>query len=74
MEGINAVEIERMMTYQSADEEQKKAFAELGQKIVQLGMTIAKVCPPCSDRDHALRQLRDCRMWANSAIAHRGRY
>ena len=67
-------EIERCMTYQKADEGQLAAFELLRHKVVALGEEIVLLCPDCGDRDRALRQLRDCRMWANSAIAHKGRY
>lgn len=69
-----AEEIEQVMTYQKADEGQLAAFELLRKKIIDLGNEITLVCPDCSDRDVALRRLRDCRMWANSAIAHNGRY
>ena len=69
-----AEEIQQCMTYQKPDEGQLAAFELLRQKVVALGEEITLLCPDCSDRDEALRRLRDCRMWANSAIAHKGRY
>lgn len=71
---LRVQDIEECMTYQKPDEEQQAQFQSLHEKLVDLGKTICAICPPCDDRDHALRQLRDCRMWANSAIAHKGRY
>ena len=67
-------DIEQCMTFQQPTEDQKEAFTALRDKMVELGHAIVQICPPCDDRDHAIRQLRDCRMWANSSIAHRGRY
>lgn len=69
-----AEEIEQCMTYQKPDEGQVAAFELLRQKVIALGNEITLLCSDCSDRDNALRHLRECRMWANSSIAHRGRY
>lgn len=67
-------EIERCFTYQKPDENQTFRFEQLHNSLVRLGFDLLKWCPNSSDRDRAFEALRECRMWANSAIAHKGRY
>lgn len=66
--------IEDCFTYQPAADDQLAAFDEVRAFLIEAGARILRHCPPCRDREIALEQLRDARMWANSAIAHRGRF
>ncbi len=71
---ITEDEVHQALTYQKPDEQQTNKFNILIGSFEELMQDILEVCPDCDDRENALRQLRDCRMWANSAIAHKGRY
>ena len=66
--------IEDCFTYQSPDTKQRAAFDMLRKQLVTAGRAILDYCPDSADRDRALEALRASRMWANSAIAHRGRF
>jgi len=72
LDGVN--EIERCFTYQVPDDIQKREFEQLHDALVDLGQELLMRCPRSGDRDKAFEALRECRMWANSAIAHKGRY
>ena len=51
-----------------------EAYLEVQAVMQQAAGTVLRHCPESTDRDHAMRQLRDARMWANASIALEGRY
>lgn len=66
--------IEAAFTYQKADRQQLEHFAIVREALIAAGKAMLRVVPPCMDRTLALERLRECRMWANSAISFHGRF
>lgn len=64
--------LDEVMTYQNADEDQLKAFKAVREDCIDLGRTILLNVPECADRSEALRKLREVRMDCNAAIALKG--
>lgn len=64
--------VEKVFTYQPAQEDQLEAFAIVRDKAIELAEVILKFVPDCADRSSALRKLREVRMDANAAISLRG--
>ena len=73
-ESVTRDNIEECFTYQPPDKEQTAAFDLLRDELTEAGKSILDYCPESPDRDRAMDHLRAARMWANSAIAHRGRF
>ena len=53
---------------------QTEAGEKVREALRQAHLTIVGNVPPGPDRTVALRKLRECRMDANSAISHSGRF
>lgn len=58
-----------VLTYQPPREDQIPKFVAVRNGIEAAYKAVEENCPPCADRSHTLRLLRDARMWANAAIA-----
>jgi len=56
-------------TYQPPREDQIPKFIVVQKALLEAAKVVEENCPSCADRSHALRLLRDVRMWANAAIA-----
>jgi hypothetical protein len=65
--------IKEMMSYHAPDEDQKLAFTNIAAAAIIFANVLRANVPACADRTHALRCLRDARMWANSAVALKGK-
>lgn len=65
--------IKEMMSYHAPDEDQKLAFTNIAAAAIIFANVLRANVPDCADRSHALRCLRDARMWANSAVALKGK-
>lgn len=61
--------LDRVFTYQPVTPEKAIKFAAVADASKALAAAIIDNCPECADKTHALRVLRDARMWANAAIA-----
>jgi hypothetical protein len=66
--------IEDMFTYHAWDAKQQASGALIREALAHAFAVIIANAPPCPDRSAALRKLRECRMDANSAISHAGKY
>lgn len=67
-------EIEDLFAYHPWDDEQKIKGAEVREILATAYEVIIDTVPPCPTRTRALNMLVDCRMLANAAITHKGRY
>lgn len=67
-------QVSDVMTWHAPNEEQNAAYEHLQAIFEETAEAILDYCPESADRSHALRQLRDARMWANASIALQGRY
>ncbi|HEV7674362.1 MAG TPA: hypothetical protein VGQ12_07520 [Candidatus Angelobacter sp.] len=62
-----------LFTYHKPDEVQQAQYTRVNAAAAVLYEAIMNSCPPCADRSHALRLVRDAKQWANTAIALKGR-
>jgi hypothetical protein len=67
-------EIQQVFDYAPWTREQVEHGAAVRQALAEAFRALLVHVPPCPDRSHAQRLLRDARMWANSAITHGGKY
>lgn len=67
-------EVDQLFVYQAWDDKQMDGGIRIREALAKAFKTIIAFAPPCPDRSTALRKLREARMDANSAIAHRGKY
>lgn len=67
-------QIKDIFTYHAPDHEQQVAYETVRSFARSLALAILDNTPPCADQSAAIRQLRECVMTANSAIALRGRF
>lgn len=58
-----------IFTYQQPREDQIPKFVAVRDALLNAANVVEANCPPCADRSHTLRLLRDARMWADAAIA-----
>lgn len=65
-------EIERLMTYHAPkDHETVARYTFIKRAAVAFAKAIRDNCPSSADRTHAIRCVREARMWANASIALR---
>ena len=64
-----ADQLKFIYTYQPPREDQIPKFIAVQAALLEAAKVVEENCPPCADRSHTLRLLRDARMWANAAIA-----
>ncbi len=69
---LDALTIENMFTYHAPSGDQAERYAKINEAAKALAVAIYENCPPCADTTHAVRQVRDAKLWANSAIALQG--
>lgn len=60
------------LKYVPPTEQNKVKFEKVTYAAEQFMRAIIEHCPDCADRTHALRLVRDTRMWANAAISLEG--
>ena len=60
--------INHWFTYHDGTPEQIEAFREINVAAKIFAETINKHCPDSADKTHAIRVVRDARMWANAAV------
>lgn len=65
---ISQAYINDWFTYHDATSEQIKSFHEINVVAKIFAETINKHCPNGADKNHAIRVVRDARMWANAAV------
>ncbi len=71
--GMTAAEYaHQVSTYHAPDDEQKVAHKKVADATAACIAAILEAAPSCADTTHAIRLVREARMWANSAIALRG--
>lgn len=63
-----------LFEYHAWDDLQRAAGGGVRATLVEAYETIIKTVPPCPTRTRALNMLVDCRMLANAAITHKGKY
>lgn len=59
--------------YHACDDVQVESIARIRDAVAVLVMTLYEECPPCDDRDSAIKDARRCMMMANAAVALKGR-
>jgi hypothetical protein len=67
-------EIDLAFEYAPWSSEQTSRGTLVRTALAAAAKSIVANVPPCPDRTAALRELRDARMWCNSAITHNGKY
>ena len=60
--------IDHQFTYHDGTPEQIEAFKQINTAAKIFAETINKHCPDSADKTHAIRVVRDARMWANAAV------
>lgn len=68
-----AAAIDDAFEYHQWDDAKIAAGARVRKALADAVKVIVADVPPGPDRSHAIRLVRDARMWANSAISHNGR-
>lgn len=63
-----------LMTYHSPDDEQKEAHNKVNEAAIKFAETILDSVPESAEQTLAIRAIQEVRFWANSAIAHRGKF
>lgn len=66
-------QINHVFSYHAPTPEKQIDFEVIRAHAKQLATAIVDRCPPSADRSAALRQLRECVMTANAAIALDGK-
>lgn len=66
--------VEDVMTYHRPDEAQVGQHDAVNKGAIEFARILFDVCPGCPETTLAIRAIQEARFWANSAIAHRGRY
>lgn len=64
--------IDNMFTYHAPEGDQPERYAKINEAAKALAVAIYENCPPCADTTHAVRQVRDAKLWANTAVALKG--
>jgi hypothetical protein len=54
--------------YQKPTDDQMRKMSEVRRGFAELAHSLNHLLPPGKDKNHILRQLRDCSMWANVSI------
>lgn len=62
-------QIHDLFTYHKPTEETIPKYAAINAVAETFALCVLENAPACADRSHALRCIREARMWANSAIA-----
>ncbi|MCP4896862.1 MAG: hypothetical protein GY906_07790 [bacterium] len=60
--------------YQKPDTEAQQKHILIQTSAMDFGLDIIKHVPNCHTRQKALDALQEAKMWANAAIAHKGKY
>jgi hypothetical protein len=66
--------IEDVMTYHTPDGEQKKQHQAVNDGAIEFARVILEVVPESAEQTLAIRAIQEVRFWANSAIAHKGKF
>lgn len=66
--------VDDCFTYHSPGYDTQERMTQVRESSIALAKVILRVVPDCPDRSTALRELRNVRMWANSALALGGRF
>jgi len=73
-ERITLENVEDAMTYQRPDEDRAKCHDGVNAGAIQFARTILEVVPESPERTLSIRAVQEARFWANSAVAHKGRF
>lgn len=65
--------LEDLFRYHAPEGDQPQKYALINEAAKNLAQTILDNCPPSADTTHAIRVVRDARMWANASIALQGK-
>ena len=66
---IMEMELEKQFTYQKPSGDQPQRYEKINEAAKNFAKVVLENCPSCADRTHAIRVIRDARMWANASIA-----
>jgi hypothetical protein len=62
-------ELDDMFTYHAPHGDQIPRYAAINDAAKAFAQVVLASTKPCADQTHAIRVIRDARMWANAAIA-----
>lgn len=65
----NIENVDDLSYYHAPSDDQIKRMKEVADSCKAFLLMVFRNCPECADRTTALREIRNARMWANSAIA-----
>ena len=65
--------LDDVFEYHAPTEDQRVCYEKLRPEAKNLARAILELCPPCADRNAAIRKVREAVMTANAAIALSGR-
>jgi hypothetical protein len=66
-------EINERFKHHVPTQQQIVLMEDLAKMYAYLAKMILALCPRCADRTHAIRQLQDSKMWANTSIMLEGK-
>lgn len=63
-----------MFTYHPPTPGQLPKYAAINEAAKAFAQAVLNNTPPSADQSHAIRLIRDARMWANASVALGGRF
>lgn len=67
-------DVKEAFTYVKPDTEAQQKHELIQQAAVDFGIDILNHVPNCYARDIAMQKIEEAKMWANAAIAHKGKF
>lgn len=67
-------EIREAFTYVKPDTGQEFKHKLITTAAIDFGVDVVNHVPNCQARDIALQKIEEAKMWANAAIAHKGKF
>lgn len=66
--------IEDMMSYHKPEGGEPAQYETITKAAIAFAKVIVACTPKCPDQSVAIRAVREAKLWANSAIANKGKY
>ena len=73
MQSLTQNQLDEMFRYHAPHGDQVERYQKINDAAKAFAQAILDNCPGSADTTHAIRVVRDARMWANAAIALEGK-